>query len=81
MANLSVPNQRFTCHKGVKVYHLHRDERRDECVLSYHYTVRAYGSFDDNGTFDVRDLKAYRSDLTHKAIIWAAIDAREIAVD
>ena len=90
MANQSVPNAYFTRRSGVKVYHLHRDDRRDETVLDYHYTMRAYGTFDDNGAFDVRDLKVklagvtkkpLPADMSHSAVIKAAIDAKLIGTD
>lgn len=90
MALQSVPNQLFTRRKGVKVYHLHRDDRRDEVVLEYHYTARKYGGFDDGGAFDVRDLKQKLAaanpkplpvDMSHRDIVKAAIDAGLICTD
>jgi len=76
LTNEWVDNEVAVDHKGVKVYHVYRNDMIEEPRREYHFglTPMASDCGSDDGEFDVRDLKEWDNKLPVVHILKLAID-------
>lgn len=63
-----VPAEVFTEHNGVTIYHVYKNDDVEQGARTYSYAITEDGSDSDpdwGGTFDVRDLPAWREPIHH----------------
>lgn len=87
MPTIEAPSDVFMEYRGLKVYHVYKnDDRENGMIRDYHFSLSKYSSeYDDDGSFWVEDLQSYSAQAVRDgytsavtSIIQKAIDGGEL---